>query len=533
MTDSEDTLRAPRPLPVLDFTDEPRPVRWREVLAVVLLVVISDLAIYRGVGFAGYALLFASAPLCLALGTGSGRKAIGWGFLALLLGLAGRLVWCGSALAVICGFFCLVALAMCVTGRVPQILSMIAYTGQSLAAGAIGLNAYGAAVHRRLQPLKSSTWISLLMPAGALLLFGTIFLFANPDLVSWVSHEWQLWFDRVSEWLIHFSILEIPFWIAAAWISVGFLRPLTGSSDIRPRLTPTVRAEAQPAALYAAFRNTLLTVIVLFVVYLGFEFQTLWFRSFPQGFHYSGYAHEGAAWLTVALAMATLTLSLIFRGQVLLDARLSRLKQLAWVWSVLNLLLAVAVYNRLCIYVGFNGLTRMRMVAFFGTTAVVIGFLLAVYKIARHRDFVWLLRADLWALALTVIAYALTPIDLIVMRYNVIRILAGDPAPSVQISVHPIDAEGLRELLPLLSCENEIIRDGIQAMYATQWQQRASGPANRAITNWEEVSQLQLAERDLVTDLLTSREQWSAMNDDAAARNIAWERFREYAYQWY
>ncbi|MBI1344748.1 DUF4173 domain-containing protein [bacterium] len=521
------------PLPVTDFVVESQPVRWREVLAVIVLVVLSDLAIYRGQGYAGYAVLFALAPLCLAWGTGSGRKAIGWSFAALLLLLAGRLVWCGSVLAVVCGFFCVVALAMCLTGRVPQILSMIAYSGQSFTAGAVGLNAYGAAAHRHLQPLKTSTWIAVVMPAGALMLFGTVFLMANPDLVAWVSQEWQAWFDRMSEWLIHFSILEIPFWIAAAWISVGLLRPLSGSGEARRRGNSTVNTESQSAALFAAFRNTLLTVIVLFVVYLGFEFQTLWFRTFPKGFHYSGYAHEGAAWLTVALAMATLTLSLIFRGQVLLDRRLSRLKQLAWVWSVLNLLLAVAVYNRLWIYVGFNGLTRMRMVAFFGTTAVVIGFLLAVYKIARHRDFVWLLRSDLWALALTIIAYALTPIDLIVMRYNTQRILAGDPAPSVQITVHPIDAEGLRELLPLLNCENELIRDGIRALYARQWMHHVTGPANREITNWEDASQLQFAERWLVTDLKSTSDQWALLNTDSKVREQAWERFREYAYQWY
>lgn len=523
------------PLPVSDFIDEEaRPVDWREVLAVMVLVAISDLAIYRGRGFAGYAVLFVLSPACLALASDRGRKTIGWGFALLLLALAGRLVCCGSVLAVSCGFFCLIALSMCLTGRFPQILSMIAYSGQSLAAGAMGLNAYGAAAHRGLQPLKSSTWISLIMPAGALLLFGTIFLMANPDLVAWVSQEWQLWLDRMSEWLIHFSILEIPFWIATAWIVVGLLRPLNWVNESLRHRTPTATTiEPQPAALYAAFRNTLLTVILLFVVYLGFEFQTLWLRTFPKGFHYSGYAHEGAAWLTVALAMATLVLSLIFRGQVLHDPRLSRLKQLAWIWSMLNLLLAVAVYNRLWIYVGFNGLTRMRMVAFFGTTAVVIGFLLAVYKIARHRDFVWLLRADLWALALTIIAYALTPIDLIVMRYNVIRILANDPAPAVQITVHPIDAEGLRELLPLLNCENEIIREGIRSLCATQWEKRATGPANREITNWEDFSQLQLAERSFVTDLRNKREQWSAMNDETRNRDQAWERFREYAYQWY
>ncbi len=293
-------------------------------------------------------------------------------------------------------------------------------------------------------------------------------MLANPDLVSSFSHRFGHWLTVINDWLIHFSFLEVAFWVAAAWFFVGLLRPTPVEPSVGP-LAPH-RAETTltsgPAPLYSAYRNTLVTVIGLFAVYLVFEFQSLCFREFPKGFHFSGYAHEGAAWLTFALGLATVMLSLIFRGDILSDERLPKLKRLAWIWSVLNLLLAIAVYHRLCIYIGFNGMTRMRMVGFYGMTAVVVGFGLAVWKIARQRDFVWLFRADLWALAAAFYLYALTPVDLIVMRYNVARILAGDPAPSVQVSVHPIDAEGIRELFPLIECRDEIIREGVKALLA-------------------------------------------------------------------
>ena len=154
-----------------------------------------------------------------------------------------------------------------------------------------------------------------------------------------------------------------------------------------------------PSPLYAACRNTLVTVIVLFAIYLVFEFKTLWWRVFPPGFHYSGYAHEGAAWLTVALALATLILSLAFRGSILLDPRLRALRRWAWIWSLENVLLAIAVYHRLYIYIGFNGMTRMRIVGIFGISAVLVGFLLVLWKIAHHRGFLWLLRRHLWTVA--------------------------------------------------------------------------------------------------------------------------------------
>ena len=289
------------------------------------------------------------------------------------------------------------------------------------------------------------------------------------------------------QWLIEFSPhpAEMVFWCVVAWIAIGMLRPLLS----RPLFEERARWEQQlsgkrggapsPSPLYAACRNTLATAIVLFAVYLVFEFQTLWCRVFPPGFYYSGYAHQGAAWLTVALALATLILSLAFRGSILHDPRVRGLKLLAWIWSLENVLLAIAVYHRLYIYIGFNGLTRMRMVGICGISAVLAGFLLVLWKIARNRGVLWLLRRHLWTVAIAVYLYSLMPVDVLVVRYNARRILAGDSAPSVQISVHPISAEGLLHLPPLLDCEDDIVREGVTAYLADALDQAeaARGPA--------------------------------------------------------
>ena len=82
------------------------------------------------------------------------------------------------------------------------------------------------------------------------------------------------------------------------------------------------------------------------------------------------------------LALATVVLSLIFRGRTLGDPRLPALQRLAWIWSLENGLLAITVYNRLLIYIGFNGMTRMRLVGLFGISCVVVGFAL-VRKLFR------------------------------------------------------------------------------------------------------------------------------------------------------
>jgi hypothetical protein len=282
-------------------------------------------------------------------------------------------------------------------------------------------------------------------------------------------------------------------------------------------------------ALFSAYRNTLVVVILLFAGYLAFEFQSLWFRTFPVGFHYSGYAHEGAAWLTVALALASVILSAIFRGRILYDDRLPRLRKLAWLWSIENMLLAIAVYHRLFIYIGFNGMTRMRTVGLFGMSAVVVGFLVVLWKIARNHDFGWLVRRHLWTVSLAVYLYSITPVDLLVMRYNVRRILNGDSAPCVQISVHPISAEGYLVLHPLMDSADAMISEGLKSMLANRLDESERRALEREQKGWKSH---QVAESRLLQQLRGMRSRWTAY-DDPQIRSAKLEEFHAYAYQWF
>ena len=447
------------------------PVTSSEVIAVVLLVVLSDLVIYRGEGFAGDAAFFTLAPVFLWIGAASRRCSLMTAGVSVLLLLAAvKLLWSGSWLLVICGWALLFAFSMTLIGQCPYVLETVVFASQAVRYGYEGLREYGAALQRRTDAPQRVPWWNVGLPALALLAFGTIFILANPDLVTFVSKRLEVIATMLREWLAAFAPLEVLFWIAAGWISVGLIRPARANGEQAASDEAALPAEHAPAPLLSAFRNTLLTVITLFAVYLVFEFRTLWFREFPEEFYYTGrvhkYAHEGAAWLTLALAMATAVLSLIFRGATLNDPRLPALKRLAWLWSLENALLAITVYNRLMIYIGFNGMTRMRLVGLFGITCVAVGFALVVWKIAFHKRFLWLLRRHLWTVATAIYLFALIPVDAMVHRYNVSRILAGDPAPSVQLSVHPITSDGYLVLEPLLECDDETIREGIRAILA-------------------------------------------------------------------
>jgi len=518
------------PLPAVTFAGV------RELAAIVGIVALADLTIYRGAGFAGLAALFAAGPALLLLGSQRpALKASFWIVAAMLLLLAMRLIWQGSVLGVVSGCILLVAYALALRGERPYVLSVLAGFAQLYFAGTVALVTSLQRVASSNLRLPRIPWLNYLLPIGALVMFGTLFIQANPDLAKSVAENIQRALDRLAAWFERFDQHwpEVGFWLLSGYVVVGLLRPLL------PRFREVARAgsvpfaeevrQPQPAPLYTALRNTLVAVIGLFAVYLIFEFQTLWFRGFPVGFYYAGYAHEGAAWLTAALALATLALSLIFRGQVLSDPRLPRLRLLAWIWSALNLVLALTVYHRMSIYIDFNGMTRMRTIGLFGISTVVAGFVLVIWKIVQNRDFAWLIQRQLWALAIAVYLYVLTPVDLLVQSYNVRQILRGDLAPSVQISVHPISAEGYLVLRPLVDCPDPIIRDGIRALLAEQELAAADREQQRRQLGW---TTFQAADELLHAELSGNGNLWDEFRD-SARREAALQAFNKYAYQWY
>jgi hypothetical protein len=510
------------------------PVRGRELLCLAAIVALADVAIYRGEGFAGYSLLFGLAPLLLYFGVARRTADPSLRVVIPLLGLlAVRLLWCGNWLAVSLGFGLLACVAMGLSGLRPYVLETVVFVSQAVPAGLAALFRYAESCTRWRGTEKRRNWLAIVIPAAALLIFSTIFILANPDLLTRVSEGLRQAVETLRQWLADFAPgpLEVGFWIAVAWIAAGLLRPLLTAALGDERATGEPAGETQrlaPAPLYEVFRNTLAAVVVLFAVYLAFEFATMWTREFPPG-ALSGYCHQGAAWLTVALGLATVILSVVFQGQTLRDPRLAVLRRWGAVWSIENFVLAFAVVHRMSIYADFNGMTRMRTVGLLGITAVVAGFVLVLVKISRSHSFLWLVRRQLWALAVCVYLYAVLPVDTLVMSYNVRRIMAGDPAPSVQISVHPISDEGLLVLRPLLECEDALIRDGVRAMLAERLEQFDTEAARPQPAGW---TAYQLAGTRLERQLRSAGSSL-APYADPEQRRAAREAFFAYAYQWY
>ena len=511
-------------------------VRVREFAAIALMIALADVTLYWGHGYAGIGAFLLASPLIFLLGLPKRYfcKAM-WIPAAVLVLIVARVVWFGSPLRAVCGFAVLaMVLAAMQAGRVNFGAWLLPW--QAPVAGVVALAAYLRALAGRLGFIPKGLILGVGIPAAALLAFSTLFVLANPDVLTVVSDIIGRVSETLREWMSVLSVSEVFVWMLTALLTAGLLRPLVQLSRLagwrsRDGEQPPAAGEAkqQSSTLYSAYRNALISVIVLFSLYLMFEFKTLWFREFPLGFYYAGYAHQGAFWLTVALALATGVLSVIFRGTIFTDPRLPTLRRLAWAWSGLNLLLAIAVYNRLFIYINFNGLTHMRIVGILGISAVVAGFVLVVWKIARRRNFLWLLNRQSWVLAAAVLIYAMLPVDMIAVSYNVRRVMAGDVSAIMQIGVKPIDDEGTLALLPLLECEHPDIHTGVRALLAERHDVLRKQAQKREWLGWTASQGL---DDHAMRRLNAEEDQWSDY-EDPAARNAELQRFYDFAYQWY
>ncbi|MEM6776882.1 MAG: DUF4153 domain-containing protein [Planctomycetota bacterium] len=458
----------------------------------------------------------------------------------LLMGLVlFKMTWLGSPLLVLAAVVTFAMLAMVPSGWYPTMPEAFNLVMASPIYGVQRLSGL------RLRPTRASTdasngavpsWMTWLIPVGVSVAFVSVFVFANPDALARVRDWSWTMAESLRDIVARFSAWELPFLVVAFFVGSGLLRPLVPGawSSMWPKLWAQVATRHATERIdrnvwHSTHRNTLVMVIVVFAAYLPIEFVTLFKRDFPEGFYYAGYAHQGAAWLAVALLMSTIVLSMIFGPRSTQDPRTGSLRRLAWIWTGLNWLLAVAVYNRLMIYVGYNGMTTMRSVAFFGVTLVIVGFALVVIKIHREKTFAWLIHSQLIALMVAVVVYAIAPIDYVTHRYNASRVIAGDDAPSVMIAVKPMTDEGRLSLISLVDHPDPVISEGVRAMLA-QRQLELKAMSRESTWHWH---RYQSATHLLARRIATVKPALSAMMSDEARRSSAIARFRETMMKWY
>lgn len=489
---------------------------------------------YGNTGFA----IFLVATACLFVWNLAQERREGANFvwvtllsIGLLLGCA-RLVWQPNALVCIAGLIHLLAIAMAMQGPHPGALGLVLFAFHSAVNGvARWIQLPWIRIANGMSP-NQLAWLSWGIPLLAGILFMIPLIQSQPDLAMAVVKNLSLLIQNTVDWLTDVNIVAILLVSIVGIWSLGVLVPRRFISKLlHSETVPCANEEVCSQLTYFVSRNTLIVVSCVFVWFLCVEIRSTWFRDFPEGFIYSTFAHTGAAWLTVALAMSTVLLSVLFRSQVHKHPRMATLQRLAWFWSGCNALLVLATFYRMIIYVNFNGMTRMRIIGFVGVACVFAGFVIVNSRIMRQKSIAWILHKQCWAFLWSIYLLALLPMDAISHRWNEFCIRSGKLAPAVQIAVHPISDEGMLCLFPLLDSETVEIREGVSAILAERFVHslalQAEVNSNRSWTQFCGSSRM------LEYRFAQFMPQLEPFIISSEGRQKATDRFRNWSRRWY
>ncbi|HOZ49576.1 MAG TPA: DUF4173 domain-containing protein [Candidatus Hydrogenedentes bacterium] len=437
-----------------------------------------DYLIYQGAGGLSYSIAFIALSVVAAAFACRDVRLTPLAFFGVVLALvAFRCAWqCGN-LVVSAGVILLIALPIASRlGRtkLPELLPSFALTCvMGMATWYFDLT--GRRGNSRREGGRKWSQIPAAVVAVPLLVcaaFAIVFILSNPIVQEMSAHWSKVFVDKLVELVELYAPnpARTVFWIGCILFVNLLLRPAVhrvsapaeGQND-----TVVARGETANLALhYRVAVNTLIAVNILFLLYNAVDAYHLVIRdALPPGLNHSQYAHRGAFWLTVALAMTTFVVGCIFYGNLNFHPKRRALMRWTALWLAQNYLLAAWVFMRIHMYVVYNGMTRMRVVALVGTSLVVIGLVLVTVKAARRRSLAWLVRKEVGAFLLACILLAVIPMDYLSWRYNTSNILTSNPPrTSVQLTRQPLSPEGLATLTPLLSHPDPVIAEGAAAL---------------------------------------------------------------------
>lgn len=438
------------------------PARPRELVAAVALVALADVAFVRSLEIpeplsirgVTASLFFLAVPTIVVLAARARRVTTRLAIAgSLFLAIAARCALAPTLGTVLLGLLGVFALAVTLRSRRAFMTDVALSLGATLTttprrlwAAAVG--ARGALMGRP----GTRSLAPIVVPLALVSVFVGIFGLANP---------------LVGRWLSALSTLELPYVERmVAWVPIGVGAVLL----LRPAVRPWSRAESAETDTLAdrtslnVAQNAMLALNTLFALYNALDAAYLWAGSPPPGVSERAYAHQGAAWLTLAIAALTVVVGVLFRGALAHDPRAKLGRALAFVWLGQGLVLALGTYRRLAIHITTSGLSNIRILGMMGTTLVVVGLIQVGMKLSGRRSFAWLLRRQLDALALGLLAFCLMPTHLISARINLRRVMEHEYQALVHVEEEVLEVESAAALLPMVDHDDERIRRGIAAL---------------------------------------------------------------------
>ena len=432
-----------------------------------------DVLLWRHVGgFGAAAALLTGAGVVLAA-RGKRRASLRAGIAGVLLAaVAVRAAWDFHLGVLMLGVLALAGFAIALRRRAMHAVEPFLALGVALSAIPTRLGALRRGLSRYVpERMSKHSVLPVLVPFALVLVFGAVFGLANPVVAHLIGvvKDWAAQFVEAS------IFLRVAFWGACGLGILALLRP--SMQPVRVKQSMNL-SEAYTDVSLAIARNAIVMLNVMFLAYNGMDAAMLWAGRLPAGMDTQHYAHAGAFWLTVALALVTATLGYFFRGPLAVAEGAARVRKLAYLWVAQSGVLALGTFRRIWMHIDTSGLSNLRIVGIFGTTLVCVGLGLVMFKLRSRKSMGWLLARQLDALAIATVLYTVLPTHLLSARFDVARIMAGELRPVVHLDELSREVEAAPELLPLLDHPDARVRDGAAALLAAAMSPNVPAPSN-------------------------------------------------------
>ena len=467
----------PAPSQESSKVEPPRPsVRGTDTIFVLLSIVAGDILLYRAPGMTGYALLLLALLAGLLVSRTDAKFTLNMALLLFFIPLLIlRCIWQAGFWSVLWPVVLIAAFATIQRTAVTHALEASVHGMISLAFGFVPLlqhlrnatlRAGGSLLKkRRAGELRLDIALGAIITAG---IFGAIFTVANPifeRLLDRIFRDFFHYFDFLLP-----SPTRILLWLLVGVCAAGLASPVL--SRFRFQFAEDdLDSAPSPLPFTGSIGSVALGVLfganLIFLLNNALDTVYLWGEARPpSGISFSDFARRGAGWLTFALFLSTVLIGVSTCRSALLSKQSRWIRRLSFLWIAQDIFLAVGVYRRIGLYVGFNGLTPMRILGIWGTTAVAAALLVMAVKIHREKNLVWLLRQFAVVFIAGMTLYAAFPDQLACARFNADQALNGNIRPLVWLFEQDITAEGSSALVPLLHHPDPVVARGVSAILA-------------------------------------------------------------------
>lgn len=296
-----------------------------------------------------------------------------------------------------------------------------------------------------------------------LILFAYILLFSagNSIFNSYTGD----FLNKLSSVFTHFTFPHVVFVLFGIMVCRLLLRTQWAlvvrlkATSILHRTKGKIHRGHQMALKFEYIRAVVLfaSLNVLFAFINFIDVKWVWFQfNITNGFNLKAFVHEGTGYLLLSLLLSIGLILFFFRNNLNFYPKSKLLKNLAYVWIVQNIILAISVVVRTGYYINFHGLASKRIALLVFVSMVLFGLLTLMLKIAQQRNFAFILRTNSAYMLGAIVFCACIPWNFTIAKHNL-----------AHHNPHEIDVDNYLKLnpsvYPLLYANLETIEGQIEA----------------------------------------------------------------------